>query len=386
MATKTWYLTNPLGGRSQQALSETSPGADATSGPNYGWTVGTTAAGNYASADAESEVTGFSTTIQPDGIIVTTAGTGDCWRTEFPYNGSFAAGNWTFQMAVIAVTAGGAMDGNAGFRLFRSSDADGSSATEITGGSLEGSTVTNLDVGAQQTSIHNSTSLNAFTLTDEYLFVQVGWEITGAGSKATHDCIHRVGTTASLITSTDFTSTVGVSGPRGSITFTSVAPGVVPWTTPGSAKLADSDAAAAVLTTLDETTEFLRGTTWGFGLAASDTVDGIRVQIERQASVAANTQDYSMRILQGGSPAGTDLAAFGVNWPTVLAFATYGGATEKWGLTWTAADINSTGLGAQLAAINTGGTSSTLAVDFMIITVYYTTAAGTKKFMMLGVG
>ena len=207
MAALSWFVTNSILDSVHQEMSETSPGADATSSPNYGWTVGVVAAGNYAKADAGSEVNGtFATTpVEPDGSITTTANAGDCWRSTNKYSGTFDTGNWTFQMAVIAVTTGGDQDGNAGFRLFRSANADGSGATEITTGRLVGGAVTNLATSAQQASVHNSTSIGSFSVTDEYLFVQVGWEIVGPGGKTTRDVIHRVGTTASLVTSPNFT-------------------------------------------------------------------------------------------------------------------------------------------------------------------------------------
>lgn len=207
MPVKTWFINNNLASVHQE-MSETSPGADATTSPNYGWIVGTTAAGNYSKADSNVERTAstFATSpIEPDGSIDSSIG--DCWRSLNTYNGTFDAGNWEFYMAVIAVTGGGAMDGNAGFRLFRSANADGTGATEITAGRLEGGTVTNLTT-TQQVSSHTTTSIASFTVTNEYIFIQVGWEITGAGSMTNHDCIHRIGTTASRVISTNFTSSV----------------------------------------------------------------------------------------------------------------------------------------------------------------------------------
>ncbi|OGS01552.1 MAG: hypothetical protein A2V88_02695 [Elusimicrobia bacterium RBG_16_66_12] len=207
MAAKTWYVTNTIVGSTHQEMSESSPGSDATSSPNYGWTVGASAAGTYCRADAGSEITGFAASpIEPDGSIVTTANAGDCWRSANAMTGTFDTGTWLFQMAVIAVTAGGQMDGNAGFRLFKGKAANGSDAVEITSGRLVGSTVTNLATSAQQNSIHNSTSIPGFSVDGEYIFVQVGWEITGAGAML-HDCIHRIGTTASLVTSPNFSAT-----------------------------------------------------------------------------------------------------------------------------------------------------------------------------------
>jgi len=215
MAVKTWYVTNTILGGVHQEMSETSPGSDATSSPNYGWTVGTTDAGLYskAAAGVERLATTFATTpVEPDGSIDATLG--DCWRSTNKYTGTFAAGNWTFQLAAIAVSFGGTQDGLAGFRLFHDSSADGSTATEVTAGRLAGSEIVNLATSAQDASTHNSTSIAEFTVNDEYIFIQVGWEITGKGSghSTAHDVIHRVGTTASLVTSTSLSTVKTQSG------------------------------------------------------------------------------------------------------------------------------------------------------------------------------
>jgi hypothetical protein len=55
--------------------------------------------------------------------------------------------------------------------------------------------------------------------------------------------------------------------------------------------------------------------------------------------------------------------------------ATYGGATNTWGQTWTEAQINSTGFGVTLSALNESGFASrTASVDYIRITVAYTPA------------
>lgn len=196
MAALTWYVTNNLAGASHQEMSTTDPGAEAFCGTGpYGWIVGTTAAGNYASADAQTEVAAasFGATIQPDGSIVTTAGAGDCWRTTNTYTGTFDTGNWEFHLCVRANSGATGQDGNAGFRLFRSQFPDGAQATEITAARLEGATVTDLATSATQDSSHTGTSISTFHVDGEYIFVQVGWEITGAATMSSADVDVRIG-------------------------------------------------------------------------------------------------------------------------------------------------------------------------------------------------
>jgi hypothetical protein len=152
----------------------------------------------------------FVDTAPPDGTPDTT--NGDCLRSTNTYNGDFASGNWTVNGTFIAVTNGGSQDGNIVFRLLRGANADGSGATEITSGQQSGSAITNLTTSAQQTS---SLTFNpgAFTVTNEYIFVQLAWQRTGAGGMTTSDVDMRIGDTATRVVSSDFTAAPPPAGP-----------------------------------------------------------------------------------------------------------------------------------------------------------------------------
>lgn len=201
----TWYATNALL-TTHQEMSETSPGADASSSPATGWTVGTTAATVRASFDANTMVTAatFSGTTQPDGTLVTTAGAGDALRTTNTYNGSFATGTWALNFRAIGAVASGA--GRIYFRLLRGANADGSGATEFTAGSTAGGIVSL--AASQFTSTGTTASVTGFSVTNEYIFCQLAWEITTAGGMSTNTVQMRVGTTATILTSPTFTATV----------------------------------------------------------------------------------------------------------------------------------------------------------------------------------
>lgn len=199
----TWFATNSLVGTVWQEMSETSPGADATSSPNVGWTVGTTGAA-ISSFDSGTEKAWATQAGQPDGSLDATAG--DALRTTNTYTGTFATGTWTLNFAAIAVTLGGTQDGRILFRLLRSPNADGSGATEITSGALTGSTVTNLAASTQQTSSGTTSSIPSFAVNNEYIFCQLAWEITGVGAMSTNDVIMRIGTTATRLVSPTFTA------------------------------------------------------------------------------------------------------------------------------------------------------------------------------------
>jgi hypothetical protein len=121
----------------------------------------------------------FGGTAQPSGAPDNTLG--DCFRTQNPLSGTFIAGVWVFLFTLRAVSAAGGQDGRIRVRVWKSANANGSGATEITSGTSPLSSVTDLAVGVDQNSTGGVT-LPQITLNSEYLFFQVAWEITGAAS------------------------------------------------------------------------------------------------------------------------------------------------------------------------------------------------------------
>lgn len=200
MATKTFYLLNALASGSNHMDLQDGGTAPGTATTGTGWTVAKIAADRYARMDSQTERASgsFGTVAQPDGAPDNTLG--DCFRTP-QLNGDFAAGNWDFQFPVMAVSSGGDQDGAIRFRLWKSANADGSGATEVTAATQQCSTVTNLTTSAEQIS---SLLFNpgAVSVANQYLFVQLAWRITGAG---TRDVLLRIGSSARILT-TDFTA------------------------------------------------------------------------------------------------------------------------------------------------------------------------------------
>lgn len=141
-----------------------------------GWTVGGATPTAYSRQTYNSEVpsANFTTTVQPSGSPLGSAE--DCWRYG-PSTGTFSRGTWYSALSVIAVTSGGNQDGRARVRLWRSANADGTGATEITAavGTLVGSLVTNLTTTVAQSSLA-SAMIPMFYISNEYLFMQVAWE------------------------------------------------------------------------------------------------------------------------------------------------------------------------------------------------------------------
>lgn len=186
----TWYLTDASVSVGSD-LSLTDPGAEAFRSPVTGWIVAT-GANNTApwNNDVELAATAFADTSPPDGSLDTT--NGDFWTSPAALTGSFQSGNWTVSLCVRSNTAGSTADGRALCRLFRGPNQDGSSATEITGAAQAGTTITDVNQSATGTSTITFNP-GAFSVSGEYLFVQLAWERTGAGAMAGDDVNARIG-------------------------------------------------------------------------------------------------------------------------------------------------------------------------------------------------
>lgn len=138
---------------------------------------------------------------------------------------------------------------------------------------------------------------------------------------------------------------------------------------------------------------YLKATNFGFALGGGDTIDGIKVEVEKRSDFANLTLpiDLECKIVKGGS-IGTVNKASGANWTTSDAVTTYGGAADLWGLTWNPSDINDSTFGfvisARAFADNKYG-PPTVSIDHVKITVYYTASGGggsVSKLGLLGVG
>jgi hypothetical protein len=193
MAAKTFYATNSKASVYQE-LSETDPGTEAYASPVTGW-IGSTGSTNRSEFRPQTERASstFDATTYPDGSLDTS--NGDGFRTTNTYTGTFDSGNWVFHFCVRSNTNTGC-SGKVHVRIFRSTNANGSSATEITSGDNAGTTVTSLASSVTQDS---SVTVNpgSVTLTNEYLFFQVAWERTGGGGMTSSDIDMRVGNASS---------------------------------------------------------------------------------------------------------------------------------------------------------------------------------------------
>jgi hypothetical protein len=147
--------------------------------------------------------------------------------------------------------------------------------------------------------------------------------------------------------------------------------GTKAWTNPGNAKASDNSKATCEFG-FPNVTEFLKATNFGFTLPGTATVCGIVAEVERVADGALRFQDHKVQICKAGAPSGENKAKSDA-WPTVDTYAAYGASSDFWGLSWTVAEINSSGFGLAIAVA--AATSAHIAsIDHVRITVYYTGA------------
>ena len=177
MSILTLYLDNPEQSNSSAGLlTLTQPGASTST---TGWIVGNSlAAAQYSllSFRQEKDAVTFSSSAQPSAAPAGKAQ--DCFRISVATTGTFSAGTWYSSVSVIAVSSGGVQDGRARFRIRRHTTEDASDlGAQITQGTMVGSNVTDLSTTVAQSS-SASTQIASFSLSGEYLFLQIAWENT----------------------------------------------------------------------------------------------------------------------------------------------------------------------------------------------------------------
>src|SRR5262245_6018406 len=155
----------------------------------------------------------------------------------------------------------------------------------------------------------------------------------------------------------------GTQGPKSPTTVTSTGAGSA-WINPGNATTSDNLTAFSVITTSSQT---LTATGFGFTIPAAAVIDGIVVEIEKDAPGNPVT-DGNVFIVKAGVSTGTNHAN-PAPWPMMVnTYVAYGSATDLWGTTWTPANINAAGFGVALSAT---GSIAVANVDHIRITVYY---------------
>ena len=202
MAVHSLYFKDaaPSGATTSLSLQD---GGTAPTGANTttGWTVASTAINNMSAMVARSKATGFSTSDALASFNVAA-----CWRSENTFTGAFANTNWTFAFRLRAVTRAGSQTGAVKIRVWRSTNANGTGATQLTSAVLTGTTTAVLSTTVSATSTVTWTPGATQTLNNEYLWVQCEWNIGATGGNPNCDAMFYV-ESAGVITTSDFVPT-----------------------------------------------------------------------------------------------------------------------------------------------------------------------------------
>jgi len=119
----------------------------------------------------------------------------------------------------------------------------------------------------------------------------------------------------------------------------------------------------------------------GFSVPGGSTINGISVTYERKcASTSSCSTDtangaYVSVTKTAGTPVGTNKGT-ATTWTSSDVTDTWGNASDKWGTTWTPAEINASGFGMATIVYNSAGVSRLASIDYLAVTVDYTPAAG----------
>jgi hypothetical protein len=156
--------------------------------------------------------------------------------------------------------------------------------------------------------------------------------------------------------------------------------GSVDWVDPNGIISPGSPYAVATLNKDNRYSNYLQGTNYSFNLPINATITGIEVVINHMSSGNnPSIYDNHVSLVRAGVVVGDDKASL-IPWlKGSFSTTTYGSATDLWGTTWTATDINDVNFGVALAVYrqNQGNNLRDAIVDSMKITVYFTLGSAT---------
>ena len=147
--------------------------------------------------------------------------------------------------------------------------------------------------------------------------------------------------------------------------------GTVAWNNPTSIYTSDNSISTTTLASTI-TSNYLRASNFGFSIPANATILGVTVNIERSADRSGIRDNVISLVNSSGTIVGNNKAITSINWPTTEDVATYGGVTDNWNASLTAADINSSNFGVVLAVYNSHTSKiRTANVDHITISVTF---------------
>jgi len=160
-----------------------------------------------------------------------------------------------------------------------------------------------------------------------------------------------------------------------------------PWMYIDDAKTSNDEYARRAGLAAGGTSWILKSTNFNMGVPSGATIDGIYVQIERDALGYPGVWDNLVRLVDHTGNYVGDNKAKSAAWSKTEGLFSYGSSTNKWGETWTRAIINDVDFGVGLSVIldpADGGDPHTALVDHIRIKVYYTEPTPSNFYINIG--
>jgi hypothetical protein len=171
----------------------------------------------------------------------------------------------------------------------------------------------------------------------------------------------------------------GPAGPNSPATLVDDATvGTRAWSNPTNAASSDNTYATVAGDGSGDTLQshYLKATNFGFSIPGGATISGIVVEVEAKDDGLATNKINIVRLVKANAIQPTSRAS---DSPAALTttdtYKVYGSSSQLWGQTWTDADINASTFGVVVAAqldFLGSGVVSTVSIDHIRITVYYT--------------
>lgn len=195
-----WWDRDPAAGNVTQATSAT------------GWNLGTTVP-RYGLMNSGVEVGRASlvtTSTLPDNTAPTVElitadnlqNSTDSISTNYPYNGYFASGTWTFTFPFLAVSNASGQDFSLQMRVFAAALTGLNSwgtIRELTSAVLSSTTITNLTTTITQSCVFTWTP-GIISLSKEFIICKIAVAYTGAATNNNADCAFRYGSGCTMVT------------------------------------------------------------------------------------------------------------------------------------------------------------------------------------------
>ena len=170
-----------------------------------------------------------------------------------------------------------------------------------------------------------------------------------------------------------------VSEYEGTTFVTDNSSGLVNFTNPNNAKVADNNRAVAsvLLSALGTSSTFyLKATNFGFSIPAIAQICGVTIDVRKRGTginIFNHIRDNTVRLIAGGVITGNNKATT-ANWTFPDSYSTYGSSSDKWGVALTPALVNSNDFGVAISAAYSGlvGVLLTAEIDQIRVTIDYT--------------